>query len=230
MINGILFDVKALFYGPTGADFLSEVLRGEEISVEPVEVTEALSRLPAEIGQARQALRTEEMEGDYYQAMLPVLLPNLGVKDATNALLLRLVEQLHEYHAYWSMYPETLPVLEELKKRGFTMAVVGNWEPSLPRFIKAFELEGYFAAVVPSMAVGVAKPDPFLFHRALKESGLRAEETLHVGPSPAEDVAGAISAGLRPIWLNRTGIPTDHEVLTITDLRGLLLLVQKAGE
>lgn len=230
MINGILFDVQALFYGPTAADFLSEVLRGEGISVEPVEVTEALARLPVALGQARQSLRTEAMEDDYYQAMLPALLANLGVAETTNALLLRLVEHLHEYHAYWSMYPETLPVLEELKKRGFTMAVVANWEPSLPRFIKAFDLAAYFAAVVPSMAVGVAKPDPSLFHRLLKESGLKAEETLHVGPSLAEDVAGAICAGLRPIWLNRTGIPTDHEVLTITDLRGLLLLVQKAGE
>lgn len=230
MINGILFDVQALLYGPTAADFLSEVLRGEGIRVEPVEVTEALARLPVALSQARQAVRTEAMENDYYQAMLPALLANLGVPDVTNALLLRLVEQLHEYHAYWSMYPETLPVLEELKKRGFAMAVVANWEPSLPRFIKAFDLAGYFAAVVPSMAVGVAKPDPFLFHRVLKESGLKAEETLHVGPSPAEDVAGAFSAGLRPIWLNRTGIPTDHEVLTITELRGLLLLAQKAGE
>jgi HAD superfamily hydrolase (TIGR01509 family) len=229
-MNGILFDVEALFYGPSGTDFLSEVLRGEGISVEPVEVTEALRRLPQELREARTAMRTEEQENDYHRAMLPVLLESLGVADATDALVMRLLETVHQYSAFWSMYPETLPVLEELKQRGFTMAVVGNWEPSLPRLVREFELEGYFAAVLPSLAIGMAKPDAYFFHQALKRAGLKAAETLHVGPSLNDDVAGATGAGIAPVWLNRTGIPTSHAVPTITDLRGLLLLAPKAGE
>jgi HAD superfamily hydrolase (TIGR01509 family) len=230
LIRGILFDMRALVYGPSGADFLSEVLRGEGISVEPVEVTDALRRLPQELKGARTAMRTEEQENDYHRAMLPVLLEALGVADATDALVLRLVEAVHQYSAYYSLYPEVLTVLEELKQRGATLAVVANWEPSLHRFIREFELDGYFAAVVPSLAVGVAKPDPFIFGQALKAAGLKVNEALHVGPDLNEDVAGAMAADIRPVWLNRTGIPTGHEVLSITDLRGLLLLVPKAGE
>jgi hypothetical protein len=36
--------------------------------------------------------------------------------------------------------------------------------------------------------------------------------------------------GILPVWLNRTGISTGHEVLTVTDLRGVLMLAPKAGD
>lgn len=228
MIRGLMMDVRALLYGPSGADLLSQILRNESIEVDPAAVTDALERLPQELRGFRQMIRTEEQENDYNRAMLPALLQNLGVTDPTQALLMRLVETLYGYHAYYSLYPETLPVLAELQRRGVQMAVVANWEPSLHRLLQEFELDGYFTSIAASAVEGVTKPDPILFHRVLKAMGLSAAEVAHVGPSLTEDASGAAAAGITPIWLNRTGITTGHEVLTITDLRGLLLLVQEA--
>lgn len=230
MIRAIFFDVRSLLYGPQGAELLAEVFRSEGIQVDQGDVADGLSRLPEALKLARTQIRTEEQENDYHRAMVPQLLRNVGVAYPTDALIMRLLEAVHQYSAYWSMYPETLPVLEELKKRGFTLGVIANWEPSLRRFLTEFELDGHLGVITSSMEAGVAKPDPILFRRATKEAGVRAEEALHVGPSVDEDVAGAISAGMRPVWLNRTGIATGHEVLTIEDLRGLLVLAQKAGE
>lgn len=229
MIRAILFDIRALMFGPAGADFLSEVLRAEGISSEPIEVTEALGRLPEELRQLRAALQTEEQENDYYRAMIGPLLKNLGVPYPTDALLMRLLENIHEYHAYYSLYPEVLPVLHELQNRGFKLGVAANWEPSLARLLREFEIDSYFAAVVSSLEIGAAKPDPFLFRRALQLLEVGPVDAIHVGPGFEEDVTGAIRAGIRPVWLNRTGIPTGHDVLAIEDLRGLLLLASKAG-
>lgn len=228
--RAIFFDVRALLYGPQGAELLAEVFRSEGIEVETDDVADGLSRLPDELTQARTQIRTEEQENDYHRAMIPQLLRNVGVPFPTDALIMRILESVHQYSAWWSMYPEVLPVLEELKKRGFLLGVIANWEPSLRRFLAEFEIDSYFAAITSSMENGLAKPDPLLFRQATKAAGVRAEESLHVGPSIDEDVAGAISAGIRPVWLNRTGISTGHEVLTVTDLRGVLMLAQKAGE
>lgn len=230
MIRAIFFDVRALLYGPQGPELLGEILRSEGIQVTTAEVADGLERLPAELKQARLQIRTEEQENDYHRAMLPALLRNVGGRFPTDALVMRLLEGLHQYSAYWSLYPETLPVLEELKQRGIALGVIANWEPSLPRFLAEFELDGYFDLALSSMAAGIAKPDPALFRRAVREIGVPADAALHAGPSIEEDVAGAISAGLTPVWVNRTGIPTGHEVLSITDLRGLLMLAQKVGE
>lgn len=230
VVRALFFDVRALLYGPQGAELLAEVLRSEGIDVTPEEVEDGLFRLPADLKQARTQIRTEEQENDYHRAMIPELLRNLGVPYPTDALLLRIIETVHQYSAYWSMYPETLPVLEELKNRGLILGVIANWEPSLRRFLAEFELDGYFSVILTSMEAGMAKPDPILFRRATKEAGVRSEEAMHAGPSINEDVAGALSAGLVPVWVNRTGISTGHEVLSVTDLRGLLMLAQKAGE
>ncbi|MDF2629607.1 MAG: hypothetical protein K0R39_3438 [Symbiobacteriaceae bacterium] len=229
-MQGIFFDIAALVYGPEGADFLSEVLRGEGIAAEPAEVAEALNHLPAELNGLRQTLRDEEQENEYNRLMLPALLTALGVKNPTDALIMRLVETVHQYSAWYSLYPETLPVLEELKNRGYKLAVVANWAPSLVRFLHEFELDTYFQAIVASGEVGLSKPDPYIFHQALKKLGLGEQDVLHVGPSINQDVTGALRAGLTPVWLNRTGIATGHEVVSITDLRGLLMLAPKAGE
>lgn len=228
MLRALSFDMRALVYGPAGPDFLSEVLRAEAIAAEPVDVAGALERLPQDLRTARSAIRTEEQENDYNRAMLPVLLENLGIRFPTDALLLRLLEAVHEYHGYYSMYPETLPVLEELRNRGLLLAVVANWEPSLHRLVREFELDEYFRLTVASAEIGLAKPDPYIFHQALKQMNVPAEAALHVGPSLHEDVAGAMQAGIRPVWLNRTGIGAGFEVVTITDLRGVLMLAGKA--
>lgn len=230
MIRSIFFDVRSILYGLQGAALLAEICKSEGIEVETADLEDGLDRLPPELKLARPQIRKEEQENDYHRAMIPQLVRNVGVPYPTDALIMRLLEAVHQYSAWWSMYPETLPVLEELKKRGIALGVIANWEPSLQRLLREFEIDTYFTTVISSMEAGVAKPDPLLFHKALKEAGVRAEESLHVGPSIEEDVAGAISAGIRPVWLNRTGISTGHEVLTIADLRGLLILAQKAGE
>ncbi|MGE5674050.1 MAG: HAD-IA family hydrolase [Mycobacterium leprae] len=228
MIRGVFLDIRALVYGPEGAELLCDILAGEGIAVTPAAVAEAIVGLPEALTRNAGAMETGEQEDDYNRAMLPLLLQRLGLAAVTDALLLRLLEGLHEYHAYFSLYPEVLPVLEQLKERGITMAVVANWEPSLERLVREFELDGYLAAVLASRVAGSSKPDRLIFAKALRETGLTGDEVLHVGPSLKEDVEGAVAAGIHPVWLNRTGIITDHEVLTITDLRGLLMLA-KAG-
>lgn len=216
---------STLVYGPPSAELVSELLAMEAIRVAPDEVAEAMGRIPSDLVRLRSSIRTEEEESDYQAQVLPVLLSLLGVTDVKPALLARLLENIYNYSAFYSVFPEVLPVLEALRQRGFTLGAVSNWEPSLPRFLRDFELDSFFQVVVPSMAVGFAKPDPRIFAIALKQAGVRAAEAVHVGNRLTEDVQGAAAAGIRPIWLNRTGDPSEPECLTITDLRGLLMIL-----
>ncbi|HLO03363.1 MAG TPA: HAD family hydrolase [Symbiobacteriaceae bacterium] len=223
-MKAVLFDVMALLYGPVGAELVTEILASEGVHVTEAEVAEALASLPPELIAFERAMRTEEEEVDWDRARWKPLLKNLGIPYPTDALLLRLCEASFGYDAFYSLYPETLAVLHALKERGVKLGVIGNWAPSLPRLIQAFELDAFIDLVLPSSVARVAKPDGLLFRQAAGALGAPAAETIHVGPSLSLDVLGASAAGLAPVWLNRTGIETGHEVLTITDLRGLLLL------
>jgi HAD superfamily hydrolase (TIGR01549 family) len=73
--------------------------------------------------------------------------------------------------------------------------------------IRLCGFDPYIDALVVSGAVGVSKPDPAIFMRALEEVGSAARDAVMIGDSWAADVEGARAAGIRPIWFNRAGRP-----------------------
>jgi len=70
-----------------------------------------------------------------------------------------------------------------------------------------FGIRALVNALVVSADVGVSKPDPAIFGIALVRLGVTAGEAVMVGDSWASDIVGAAAAGLRAVWLNRTGEP-----------------------
>jgi len=67
-------------------------------------------------------------------------------------------------------------------------------------------LDGLFDALVVSEEAGVAKPDPRIFEMALARLGCEAPAAVMVGDSWAADIEGAMAAGIRAIWFNRSGV------------------------
>ncbi len=120
----------------------------------------------------------------------------------------------------FTLYDDTLPCLDRLKAAGFRMAVISNWDNSLHRTLRMFDLTGYFELVLASLEEGVEKPDPGLFRIALERTGVKAEDVLHIGDNPVDDWQGAKSVGMRAMVI-------DREAETQTEVR-LTSLVQLA--
>jgi putative hydrolase of the HAD superfamily len=102
-------------------------------------------------------------------------------------------------------FADVPPALTALRERGDRLLVVSNWDCSLAEWLGGAGLLGFFEDVVSSGAVGVAKPGRAIFERALELAGAGPDEVVHVGDSLDNDVAGARSAGLRAILLQRNG-------------------------
>lgn len=105
--------------------------------------------------------------------------------------------------------PGARRLLEGLRGRGLRLALVSNLDHSsgAPLLLAAAGLEGLFDAVVLSEDVGFCKPDRRPFQAALAGLGLSPADAFHVGDEAVADVWGAGRAGLRTVWLNRTGRP-----------------------
>jgi putative hydrolase of the HAD superfamily len=122
----------------------------------------------------------------------------------------------------FDVYPEVPEVLARLRAGGARLAVVSNWDVSLHDVLERTGLRALLDAVVISAELGVAKPQPAIFHAALRRLGAQAADALHVGDSLELDVAGARAAGLRAVLVARDGEPAPAGVATVSSLTGLL--------
>ncbi len=86
-------------------------------------------------------------------------------------------------------------------------------------------LSEMFSFVILSDDCGVRKPDAKIFYMALEKAGCRKDEFLHVGDSLADDVLGAVNAGVRSVWLNRNEVENTSGIKPDYEISGLLELV-----
>ncbi len=114
--------------------------------------------------------------------------------------------------------------LMALRELGLVLIVVSNWDASLPDVLDRVGLSEHLNAVVTSARVGVRKPQPAIFERALALAGVRAGEAVHVGDSLAEDVEGARAAGIEAVLLAREGMARADvaQIHSLRELPGLL--------
>jgi len=104
---------------------------------------------------------------------------------------------------HWVLYPETLRTLGALKNAGYELGIVSNFDTRLFGVLRALGLAELFDSVTLSSLAHAAKPSPKIFQAALAEHAVDPEDAVHVGDSDREDVAGAESAGVRGILLDR---------------------------
>ncbi|MGH8873848.1 MAG: HAD family hydrolase [Acidimicrobiia bacterium] len=78
-----------------------------------------------------------------------------------------------------------------LQDAGIRSAVVTNSDGSVPESLEQAGLAGLFELVIDSAEVGFAKPDPRIYHIALREWGPSREV-----PGALHDLGGARAAGL----------------------------------
>jgi putative hydrolase of the HAD superfamily len=122
--------------------------------------------------------------------------------------------------------PDTADVLEELRRRCLTLAVISNSDGRIEADLLASGLGSHFAFVLDSAVVGVEKPDVAIFAMALARLGVAPEHALYVGDVYAIDVLGARRAGIEAVLmdpLGRYAAPPDcPRVRTLGELLTLL--------
>lgn len=97
-------------------------------------------------------------------------------------------------------YDDVVPGLLRLKGRALIGSVTnGNAD------LQTIGLAHHFQVSVAASQLGFAKPDPAIFHYACRALGVAPQEALYVGDDILLDVQAAQTAGLRAVWLNRTG-------------------------
>jgi len=111
------------------------------------------------------------------------------------------MRSLPESLPHWRPFPDTVPVLAELKK-SYQLAVISNVDDDLFA-ATAPQLRVSFNHVITAGQARCYKPCLEIFKLALTRIGVPAEQVLHVGQSIYHDVIPAKSLGISTVWVNR---------------------------
>lgn len=167
----------------------------------------------------------------------PALFRRHGVADPAAAEAAMDWYRANRFHGL-ALFPDAAETLARVRRRRLAsgelverrIGVVTNGPADVQR--AKVELLGVLDLVdfvLVSGEFGVWKPEPAIFEEALRLGDAEAAEAVFVGDSPEHDMAGARAAGLRSVWMNRTGAlwsggetAPDHEVRGLDELVALL--------
>jgi len=127
----------------------------------------------------------------------------------------------NEMFAYWRKPPIFPESKEFFEKCPVPIYVVSNIDRA--DIMAAIEYHGLKpAGVFTSEDARSYKPRKELFELALKSTGLKADEVIHIGDSLSSDVKGAAGGGIKAVWVNRSGRPVPDKVVAVENLLEVL--------
>lgn len=137
---------------------------------------------------------------------LNMTISNNDISSIANLIAGKWQEEIH-------LDPDAIPTIRQLKKDK-AIGLVSNFDhpPHVRQCLLHYDMHHLFDTIVISAEVGVKKPDPGIFDRALVETRMCANEVAYVGDTE-EDVLAARAATMMPVLIRREDAATDATAL-----------------
>jgi putative hydrolase of the HAD superfamily len=131
------------------------------------------------------------------------------------------------------LFEGSLDALSAFRSMGIRLGLLTNGGSLIQRRkLERFDLEKFFDVILIDQEIGISKPDPAIYHLALKQLELSAGDTMMVGDNLEWDIRGAQSAGIFAVWNDylEVGLPPAPIAIpdyTVTSIRALATNLQK---
>ena len=208
MIRAVFFD----FYGTLAhwspeAEGIQRIAAAEEgIDLDEASIARAYFTANAfmDAENARSPLRDRlPAEVDAFFAEYERLLLRTAGAETTLETAWRIWTRVRAAPKEMALYPDAKDALAELRGMGLKLGVISNVGAELDGWLDRLGVGGDLPVRATSGNTGVAKPHPAIFRTALASMGVGAREAVHVGDSQDSDVAGALRAGIEPVFVHR---------------------------
>ena len=119
-------------------------------------------------------------------------------------------EKLMAAYRTLDAYPEVAGVLGQLKARGAKLAILTNGDPDMiADAVNSAKLGGVFDALITVHQAGVFKPHRPVYDLVSKHFGVPLGQVSFQSSNRWDVTAGKV-AGMRGVWVNRTGAPAEY--------------------
>jgi len=124
------------------------------------------------------------------------------------------------------LFPYAMELLEYLYTKYPLYIITNGFEEVQFSKLKNSGMDRYFTNVITSEEAGSKKPDPEIFHYALRKTGASANESIMIGDDLDVDMAGARNLGIDQLYVNHDrkihSEPVTMEVFSLQEIMELL--------
>jgi putative hydrolase of the HAD superfamily len=157
------------------------------------------------------------------------LTQELNITDLTWEGLLQ--DYITEFKYNCVPFDNLILMLEELKSSNILLGMITNGFGQFQMDnIKALGIDEYFDVILVSEWVGMKKPEPQIFIRALEKLNVSPTQSVFVGDHPENDVKAAQNVGMKGIWKKDFQWDNVQADFTVNDLAELPLIIGNLNE
>ena len=221
----MLFDLGGTLVDERDYAGWSDLARRFYLEIDPDAMTHAYLEVEREVDESPPPAVGGDPAVDFWRRVLA----RAAQKEVPLELASRFVATVRATERPFGLYSDARRCLDALAGEHRRLGVVSNStsEAQVRQILHKVGILDYFSRVVSSGTEGVAKPDPEIFHRAVRRMELRPEEAFYVGNLLHTDAKGAAAAGLHAVWLNRYGFGYGEDPPEITSLLEVPLWVHR---
>jgi putative hydrolase of the HAD superfamily len=209
--------IKAVFFDAAGTLFRVRGTVGEiywrmaqpyGLQATPEAIEQAFQEQFANAPALAFAKKTPEevlaMERRWWEKLMRLVFQEIGMFPRFNDYFNEVYEVFKGADG-WELYPETMDVLSKLKSERRYVGIISNFDSRIHDVCRALKISPHLDSITISSQTGWAKPSPEIFSHALKSNGFDFSQAVYIGDELEDDIQGALAAGLKPIFLDRSG-------------------------
>jgi HAD superfamily hydrolase (TIGR01549 family) len=126
-----------------------------------------------------------------------------------------------DYSPLDTLDTEADELLGNLQRDGFRLGVISNRSKPFEEQLESLGIRSYFEISLAAGTVDTWKPDPKIFHHALREMNIKPEQAVYVGDNYFADVVGAQNAGIEPVLIDPDGLFPEADCMVIKTIGDL---------
>ena len=142
-----------------------------------------------------------------------VLNDQFQVNLSTDELELALDAFYNHTGSHWKIDSEAIPTLEHLKQSGYHLGLISNasYARDVYNQLSSTGLISFFELILISAEVGLRKPHPAIFEKALEHFNVMPSQAMMVGDTLNADIIGSRRVGIQNVWVARwASAPSTH--------------------
>jgi putative hydrolase of the HAD superfamily len=217
--DAVLFDAAETLFTTRGSvgEIYNSIARRYGSAATPSEIQESFTRHFPHSGPLNSAT-----ERQWWKDLVFRVFSDVGMVEDFDRFFEEIYDLFRDSRG-WMLFPETREILEELRRHRLKVGVISNFDSRLYSVLKDLGIDSLFNAVTICSEVGFAKPQPEIFHAALRVLGVTPQRTLFTGDSLIDDFRAGEDAGLTTYLLDRGGrYASMRSVRRIANLREIL--------